>query len=253
MMKLGFTTTSFRQIRNREKIVNIARDCGADILEWGGDIHVKTVADAEHAKRLCDAAGIGVSSYGSYYRVGSEKPDEWKAVCEIAAAMGCGSVRVWLGVKDSQKTDETEYQTLVRDARSCCDTAAEYGLAVSCECHDNTYNNDTNAFLKIQKDADRENFRTYFQSRYRKKAYDLDRIERTLPFIESVHVSFSEQRREQFPRYDGAYLDALLDRLLESGFDGNLLLEYTYLCGYWGIPAAMKRDMEKIRKRVGLQ
>ena len=48
-MKLGFTTTSFRQIRDREKIVNVARDCGADIIEWGGDIHVKSVADAMHA------------------------------------------------------------------------------------------------------------------------------------------------------------------------------------------------------------
>ena len=252
-MKIGFTTTSFRQIRDREKIVSIARDCGADIIEWGGDIHVKSVSDAEHAKRLCDNAGIEISSYGSYYRVGSEKRDDRKNVCGIAAAMGCGSVRVWLGKKDSQKTDEVTYRTLVSDAESCCDTAAAYGLAVCCECHDNTYNNDTDAFLRIQKDVGRDNFRTYFQSRYRKKAYDLDRIERTLPYIESVHISFSEQRREQFPRYDGAYLDALLDRLLTCGFNGNLLLEYTYLCGYWGIPAAMKRDMEKIRRRVEAQ
>ena len=64
-MKLGFTSTSFRQIRNREKIVNIARDCGAEILEWGGNIHVKSLEDAEHARALCDAAGIGISSYGS--------------------------------------------------------------------------------------------------------------------------------------------------------------------------------------------
>ena len=249
-MKIGFTTTSFRQVRDREKIVIIARDCGADIVEWGGDIHVKSAADALHAKAMCDRARIGVSSYGSYYRVGSGKTDDWKNVCEIAAAMGCGSVRVWLGVKDSQKTDEAAYQTLVGDARRCCDTAAGYGLAVCCECHDNTYNNDTDAFLQIHNDVGKDNFKTYFQSRYRKKDYDLDRIERTLPFIESVHVSFSEQRREQFPRYDGTYLDVLLDRLLDCGFDGNLLVEYTYLCGYWGIPAAMKRDMEKIRKRV---
>ena len=249
-MKIGFTTTSFRQIRDRETIGAIARDCGADIIEWGGDIHVKSIPDAEHAKRLCDAAGIGISSYGSYYRVGSGLRDGWRNICEIAAAMGCGSVRVWLGVKDSQKTDETAYGRLVGDACRCCETAAAYGLKVCCECHDNTYNNDTDAFLKIQKDVASDSFRTYFQSRYRKKAYDLDRIERTLPYIESVHVSFSEQRREQFPRYDGAYLDALLDRLLACGFDGNLLLEYTYLCGYYGIPAAMQRDMEKLRKRV---
>lgn len=52
------------------------------------------------------------------------------------------------------------------------------------------------------------------------------------------------------PRYDGAFLDARPERLPDCGFDGNLLLAYTYLCGYWGIPAAMKRDSEKIRKQV---
>ncbi len=249
-MKLGFTTTSFRQIRNREKIVAIARECGAEIIEWGGDIHVKNLSDAKDARALCDAAGIGISSYGSYYRVGSRKEDDWRRICEIAAAMGCEGVRVWLGVKDSQKTDETEYRTLVEDAVFCCDAAAGYGLKVCCECHDNTYNNDTDAFLKIREAVNRENFRTYFQSRYRKRMYDLDRIERTLPYTESVHISYSEQRREQFPRYDGPYLDTLLDRLLDLGFNGNLLVEYTYLCGYWGIPGAMKKDMEKIRKRV---
>jgi hypothetical protein len=252
-MKLGFTTTSFRQIRNKERIVSIAKTCGADILEWGGDIHVKNVADAEYAKRLCDAAGIGISSYGSYYRIGTCDAAARRRVCEIAAAMGCGSVRVWLGTADSEKTDGKTYLTLVSDAAALCGDAAGCGLKVCCECHDNTYNNNTDAFLRIREEVGQENFCTYFQSRYRKKAYDLDRIERTLPYTESVHVSFSEQRREQFPRYDGAYLDALLEKLLACGFDGNLLLEYTYLCGYWGIPAAMRRDMEKIRKRVGLQ
>ena len=167
--------------------------------------------------------------------------------------MGCEGVRVWLGTKDSQKTDEAGYRTLVEDAVFCCGIAAEYGLKVCCECHDNTYNNNTDAFLKIREAVNRKNFRTYFQSRYRKRAYDLDRIERTLPYTESVHISFSEQRREQFPHYNGAYLDVLLDRLLELGFDGNLLLEYTYLCGYWGIPSAMHKDMEKLRKQVEMR
>ena len=250
-MKIGFTTTSFRQIRNRERIVEIARRCGAEILEWGGDVHVRTLADALDAKALCGAAGIEASSYGSYYRIGSENRSEWQRVCEIAAAMGCGSVRVWLGAKNSEKTDKETYDALVRDARSCCDAAAALGLAVCCECHDHTYNNNTDAFLKISGAVGRSNFKTYFQSRYRRLDYDLDRIDRTLPLIQSVHISFSELRREQFPRYDEAYFYALLDRLTQRGFQGNLLAEYTYLFGYWGIPAAMRRDMEKIRAHIG--
>ena len=72
-MKIGFTSTSFRQIKSIEKIVRIASEAGADCIEWGGDIHIKDVPTARRAKRLCDDAGIPISSYGSYYRVGSKR------------------------------------------------------------------------------------------------------------------------------------------------------------------------------------
>lgn len=103
-MQFGFTSTSFRQLRNTEKIAQTARRAGADVIEWGGDVHVKNLSDAAQVKKLSDACGIGVCSYGSYYRIGSGNADEWKRICEIAAAMGCSSVRVWLGNKDSEKT-----------------------------------------------------------------------------------------------------------------------------------------------------
>ncbi len=250
-MKIGFTSTSFRQIKSIEKIVRIAEASGAEIIEWGGDVHVKSISDAWRAKVLCDRAGIEISSYGSYYRIGSKNEAEWKRICEIAAAMGCGSVRVWLGRTDSEETDETAYKRLAEDARSICAEAEKHGLKVCPECHDNTFNNNTDAFLKIRNDIGCENFKTYFQSRYRKKAYDLDRIERTLPYIESVHISYSEQTRERLFSRDKTYIDALLEKLVSSGFDGNLLVEYTYLFSWCGLAACMKNDIEKIRAKAG--
>lgn len=249
-MKIGFTSTSFRQIKSLEKIVNIATESGIDCIEWGGDIHVKDTLTAERAKKLCDKAGIKICSYGSYYRVGSQKADEWKNICEISKALGAESVRVWLGNKDSEKTDSSTYKSLVEDGKAICKTAKEYGLVVCPECHDNTFNNNTDAFLKIQKDINCDNFRTYFQSRYKKKAYDLDRIEKTMPFIESVHISYSEQSREQFPFFKPRYIDALLEKIISSGFDGNLLIEYTYFFGYIGLPSSMKKHIAKIRTKV---
>lgn len=249
-MRIGFTSTSFRQIRSLEKIVEIARESGVDCIEWGGDIHVKDVAAAKRAKKLCDDAGIEISSYGSYYRVGSRKAAEWKNVCEIAHTLGAESVRVWLGEKDSEITDEKTYSLLVEDGKAICKVAEEYNLIVCPECHDNTFNNNTDAFLKIRKDIGCDNFRTYFQSRYKKKDYDLDRIERTLPFIESVHISYSEQSREQFPKFKPDYINSLLDKILSLEFDGNILIEYTYLCGYYGFASSMKKDIAKIRAKV---
>ena len=55
-MKIGFTSTSFRQIRNLDKIVSIAVAAGVDCIECGGDIHVKDVKTAQYAKKICDEA-----------------------------------------------------------------------------------------------------------------------------------------------------------------------------------------------------
>ncbi|MBQ7102172.1 MAG: sugar phosphate isomerase/epimerase [Clostridia bacterium] len=250
-MDFGFTTTSFRQIKDLEKIVNIARQAEADCIEWGGDKHVKSIEDALRAKQLCDKAGIRINSYASYYRVGCKNSDEWKKICEIASAMGARSVRVWLGKADSEKTDEATYKQIVEDTKNICNTAKEYGLTVCPECHDNTFNNNTDAFLKIYNEVGCDNFRTYFQSRYKRLQYDLDRIERTLPYIETVHISFSEQSREQFPMFNPTYIDKLIDKIVSSGFDGNILLEYTYLCGYYGIPSCMIKDMKRLKDKVG--
>lgn len=250
-MKTGFTTTTFRQIKDVEKIVLLAKEAGADCIEWGGDIHVKDIAAAKKVKVLCDKHNIEISSYGSYYKAGSKNESEWKKICEISSAMGAKSIRIWLGKKDSEKTDKKTYRDILEDIKNMCAVAEKYSLNVCPECHDNTFNNNTDAFLRIQKDAGCDNFRTYFQSRYKKLTYDLDRIERTLPFIESVHISFSEQRREQFPKHDPTYIDTLLNKLLEVGFDGNILLEYTYIWGRYGIPSCMIKDIKKIKEKVG--
>ncbi|MBR4859456.1 MAG: TIM barrel protein [Clostridia bacterium] len=250
-MRIGFTSTSFRQIKSIEKIVKIASESGADCIEWGGDVHIKDVKTAEFAKKLCDDAGITVSSYGSYYRVGSKNADEWKNVCEIAYALGAESIRVWLGIKDSEITDGETYRNLVEDGKAICSVAKQYNLTVCPECHDNTFNNNTDAFLKIRRDIDCDNFKTYFQSRYKRLEYDLDRIERTMPYTESVHISYSEQSREQFPKFRPGYIDALLDKILSSGFDGNVLVEYTYLFCWAGIPSSMKNDISKIKAKAG--
>lgn len=250
-MRIGFTSTSFRQIRSLEKIVKIASSAGADCIEWSGDIHVKDVQTAKYAKKLCDDAGIIISSYGSYYRVGSKNTDEWKNICEIAEALGAEYVRVWLGKSDSEITDEEIYRCLVEDSKAICKVAQEYNLIVCPECHDNTFNNNTDAFLKIYQDIGCDNFRTYFQSRYKRLEYDLDRLERTLPYIRSIHISYSEQSREQFPIFRPKHIKSLLDKIISLNFDGDILVEYTYLFCWAGIGSSMKRDIEKIKTKVG--
>ncbi len=250
-MKIGFTTTSLRQIKDIEKIVDFAARAGAECIEWGGDIHVTDTETANHAKTLCEAAGINTLIYGSYYRVGDNDRAEWKRICEISSSLGAESVRVWLGRTDSELTDEKTYAGLLADISHICRIADEYGIKVCCECHGNTYNNNTDAFLKIRADADCGNFGTYFQSLYKKEEYDIDRIERTFPFIDSVHISYFEQVREQFPNYNGKYIDSLLEKLIQCGFDGNILIEFTWPSYRFGISSILRRDIARLRKNIG--
>ena len=250
-MRIGFTSTSFRQIKSLEQIVKIAADCGADCIEWGGDIHVKNENDALKAKELCDSYGISVCSYASYYRVGDGNAAEWERICRIAAALGAEWIRVWLGRRDSEKTDAATYNKIIDDARKMCGITEKFNIKIVCECHDNTFNNNTDAFLKIADEISSPYFLTYFQSRYKKLKYDLDRIERTLPLTECVHISFSELRREQFPKYDPSYIDTLLEKIKAVGFNKTMLIEYTYIFGRFGLPSSMKKDIMKLREKVG--
>ncbi len=246
-MQFGFTSNTFRNIKDLEKIVEIAKHSDADCIEWSGDKHVTDIQTAEKAKMLCDKAGISVCAYGSYYRVGTCDKEEWSKICKIADILNAPVIRVWLGSCDSEKTDEETYNTLVTDLKSMCDVASEYNISVCPECHDNTYNNNTDAFLKIRKDTDKDNFGTYFQSRYKKYNYDIDRIKRTAPYTKCVHVSFFDMRREQFPEYDCSYMNRLIEKLVSTGYDSTLIIEFTYPGFKAGYPFFLKKHIAKLK------
>lgn len=225
--KIGVASVTFRN-KTIEEIVGICKREQVEYIEWGADVHVKTYEDAQKVKKLCYDAGIKISSYGSYYSVGSNEHNEWKKLCENAHIMGARSIRVWLGKKDSEKTSDKEYENILNDCKVLCDIAKEYNLIVSPECHDNTFNNNTEAILRLIKDLKRDNFTTYFQSRYFRMEYDLDRIDRTFDYILNMHVSYSDLKREQmFRKKDKNYLDTLLKKMISKNFKGIIILEFT--------------------------
>ncbi len=241
--KLGLCSVTFRK-KSAEEVVEIAKKAGIDYIEWGGDIHVKTTEEARIVKSICDNEGIKISSYGSYFNSAEYDEAQWTEICEIASIMGASSVRIWLGKKDSEETGDVEYNTLLENTKKMCDIAKKYSLLVCPECHDNTFNNNTDAFLRIQRDLQADNFRTYFQSRYCRMEYDLDRIDRTFDFIENVHVSYRDLKKEQkFKQKDKYYIDKLLAKLESKGFDGIVMVEFVD----FDSEAVLYKDVEKLR------
>lgn len=225
--KIGVASVTFRN-KTIEEVVAIAEKADVRYIEWGADIHVKNREDARKARALCDEHSIKVCSYGSYFRVGESDIEDWRELCEIASILGASSIRVWLGNQNSEDTDTSTYLRLLEDCGKICDIAAEYNILVSPECHDHTFNNNTDAFLKFHAALRRDNFRTYFQSRYLRYDYDVDRIERTYGYIENVHISYRDLRIEQEGKSeDKEYLDRLLRLFADKDFEGIVMIEFT--------------------------
>ena len=224
--KLGLCSVTFRK-KTAEEVVALCKKAGISFIEWGSDVHVKTLDDAKKVKVLCDRADIKISSYGSYFNSAVYDEGKWRDTCEITKEMGAQSIRIWLGKKNSQLTKEKEYKLLLENTKKMCDIAAKYGLFVCPECHDNTFNNNTDAILRFTGDLQKDNFKTYFQSRYFRMEYDLDRIDRTYDYIKDVHISYRDLKREQlFRKKDKNYLDTLLKKLKEKGFSGIVMIEF---------------------------
>lgn len=242
--KIGLCSVTFRK-KSAAQVVLIAKKAGVDFIEWGGDVHVTSLEDARLVKSLCDNEGIKISSYGSYANSLDFDKDKWIQTCEIAAKLGAASVRIWLGRKNSEETSEKEYRTLLENTRKMCEIADKYKLLVCPECHDNTFNNNTDAFLRIKNDLNKKNFKTYFQSRYFRMEYDLDRIDRTFEFIQDVHVSYRDLKKEQlFRKKDIFYLDKLLKKLKEKSFDGIVMIEFVD----FDRELAFYRDVQRLKK-----
>ncbi len=233
-LRIGLCSVTFRKKSVRE-VIEISKKADVSYIEWGGDIHVRTVEDARKAKKLCNDSGIKISSYGSYFNCMDYDESKWVEICLIAKEMDAESIRVWLGREDSEKTSENEYKILLENTKKMCDIASGYNLLVCPECHDNTFNNNTDAILRFIGELKRDNFRTYFQSRYFRKEYDSDRIERTFDYIKDVHISYRDLKKEQrFRKKDKKYIDRLLTKLKEKSFDGIVMVEF------------VSRDSEKV-------
>lgn len=226
-LKIGVASVTFRN-KTVSQVVEIAKNEDVEFIEWGGDVHVKTTNDAKLAKKLCDENNIKISSYGSYYRTGYSDKAEWEEICRISSEMGASSVRIWLGNKDSEDFTESEYKELLEEMKILCSKAKEYNLLVCPECHNNTFNNNTEAILKLKNDLNCDNFKTYFQSRYLRLGYDIDRIEKTFDFIENFHVSYRDLKREQrFRKKDKNYLDKLIKKFVSMNYNGIVIVEFT--------------------------
>lgn len=195
MIKSGLLSVTFRQLPAMS-VIELAAQAGLDSIEWGGDIHLPP-GDQSAARRLGDqtrAAGLAVSAYGSYYRVGVSEYDEsnkmpFSAVLAAAVALRTPVIRVWAGRQGSAKASAEYRAQVVADSRRIADMAADASITVAYEYHGHTLTDTNESALQLLREVARDNVRTYWQPPL---SYNHEQrlagLRGVLPWLANLHV-----------------------------------------------------------------
>lgn len=131
-----------------EEVIRHCAEAGLTHIEWWGMGHVPMgdVATGERIGRLTRDAGLNISTYGSYYRVGERAGQDvtFEDVLRTAVALKAPAIRVWAGARGSADSDDEYRKRVVADALTIADQSAGEGLNLVFEYHGGTLT-DTNA------------------------------------------------------------------------------------------------------------
>jgi len=182
----------------------LAKKCGLDGIEWGGDVHAPPgdTARAEEIRTATAAAGLQVLSYGSYYRIG--EGHDFPPVLATARALGADTIRVWAGAKGSAKYTPEERAAAVADAVAIADGAAEYGITVATEYHRNTLTDTSGSAVALLREVGRANFKTYWQPNLQlSHEANLGELTEVLPYLVKLHVFHWNPDSSRLPLSEG--------------------------------------------------
>ncbi len=234
MLTTGLVSITFRKLTSPE-IIHLVRKSGLKSIEWGGDIHVPhgNISAAEEVGKRTDDAGLSVSAYGSYYRVGQteREQDSFEEILETAVALKAPTIRVWAGTAGSAKTPAPARAKIVRESRRIAKLAAEANIAISFEYHANTLTDTNESAAKLLEEIAHPNIFTFWQPRLDGTPEEkLTGLELILPKLTNVHAYHWTKKgadilrkplsagKSEWHRY--------LDTIRKTGRDHQILLEF---------------------------
>ena len=185
---IGLVSVTYRRL-SADVLVRLARDAGLACIEWGSDIHVPE-SDPDGARRTGEAtraAGLSVSSYGTYYRLGQGQ--NFSAYLTAAEALGAPLLRLWAGTRGSRETDAAARSAWIKDGIVAAEAAAAKGLQVAFEYHPGTLTDETDSAVSLMREINHPAAGLYWQPDFRKPKEELLRgLETALPWLRNIHV-----------------------------------------------------------------
>lgn len=204
----GLCSVTFRRL-DPTAIIDLAAAAGIAGIEWGGDIHVPP-GDPARATALAAAtraAGLSVSSYGSYLRPPTDGLDGFRRTAETALALGAPMIRIWPGARDKPSVSYTaeERAEVTRAIAEIGGEAADQGVAVGLEYHPGTLTDELGSATRLIRDIDCDAVHLYWQPRPGLQRAEGQREIRTLGnHVAHLHVFQWNSARDRFPLSDGA-------------------------------------------------
>ncbi len=192
MIKTGLVSITFRQL-SPQKIIEMVTRENLDSIEWGGDSHVPhgETETAHSVGKMTREAGLAVSAYGSYYRIGHSEQEglSFENVLRSAVALKAPTIRVWAGRRESQSADEAYYELVASESRRIAEMAGEEGITVSYEYHAKTLTDTNESAQKLLAQVDHPNIRTLWQPPNNQTTeYCVEGLRGVLPFLTHLHV-----------------------------------------------------------------
>ncbi len=223
---LGMTSVTFRE-KSIEEIVALAAKAGLSEIEWGADRHILP-GDFDAVRKANEEMakyGIVCSSYGSYYRLSDNDPEQFRLICQTAKALGANTVRTWLGRRGSQVMPKEVRAAILEEARRLSAIAETYSQTLAFEFHGKTLNDTGESSVNFILDCARENIRTYWQPlSFSDNEKNLSMV---LPHLCAVHVFTWDNDYQRYPLADGAQQwRKYLSILQEAGISTRLIMEF---------------------------
>ena len=208
----------------------MAAEAQLKYIEWGSDLHapVGRIERAQEIGTRTRAAGLEVSSYGSYYRVGADGVDNppFASVLETALALGTKTIRVWAGNRPSRSAYDSHWKQLISETQEIAGLAEKDGVDIAFEFHGNTMNDTTSATRRLLERVERENVGTFWQIDGRND-YEtcLRGLRRVREWLRHIHVfHWHEGQRRPLDEAEGHW-ETVLEAAAKSGRDHIALLE----------------------------
>ena len=111
MFKTGLVSISFRK-NDVEEIIRKVSEAKLEYVEWGSDVHAPfdNFRAISNINGLSEQYGVKTSSYGTYFKVGRDDPNDIKNYFSAAKSLGTNVLRVWIGLKGSADFSKDEKQ-----------------------------------------------------------------------------------------------------------------------------------------------